>query len=132
MKSKSVDFCFAMSDVSYRFEMDRISACLLTVHALIHLHNDTLHAGPLSRIWEYVTERFMGKIAQSITSRQYPFSQLAKTVKKMEQVKMVVFKYGLEKKLYFAKERRGWSKITQQEKAYPEISKLALLLMDKI
>jgi hypothetical protein len=116
----------------YRFEMDRISACPPTVHALIHLHNDTLHAGPLSWIWEYVMERFMGKIVWSITSRQYPFSQLAETVKKMEQVKMVTFKYGLEKELYFGKERCDWSKITQQEKAYPEIGKSALLLMDEI
>ena len=103
--------------------MDRISACPLTVHALIHLHNDTLHAGPLSRIWEYVTERFMGKIAQSVTSCQYPFSQLSKTVKKMEQVKMVAFRFGKEKELYFGRERRDWSKITQQEKVYPGISK---------
>ena len=96
--------------------MDKISACPLIVHALIHLHNDTLHAGPTSWIWEYVTERFMGKIAWSVTSPQYPFSQLAKTVKKMEQVKMVAFNFGKEKELHFGKERQDWSKITQQEK----------------
>jgi hypothetical protein len=64
----------------------------------------------------------MGKIARSVTSRQYPFSQLSETVKKMEQMKIVAFKYGLEKELHFGKERRDWSIATQQEKAFPEIS----------
>jgi hypothetical protein len=64
----------------------------------------------------------MGKIAWSVTSRQYPFSQLSETVKKMEQVKMVAFKYGLEKELYFGKERRDWSKISRHEMMVPEIS----------
>lgn len=103
--------------------MDRISTCPLTIHAIIHLVSSTRHAGPLSRIWEYVTERLMGKIARSVTSRQYPFSQLSETVKKWEQMKILAIKYGLEKDLFLADERRDWSVEGQQETMIPEISK---------
>ncbi|KIM19970.1 hypothetical protein M408DRAFT_311094 [Serendipita vermifera MAFF 305830] len=111
----------------YRYEMDRISTCPLTIHAIIHLVSSTRHAGPLSRIWEYVTERFMGKIARSVTSRQYPFSQLSETVKKWEQVKVVAIRYGLEKELFLADERRNWSILGKQETMIPEINDTTVL-----
>ena len=90
-----------------------MSACPLTVHALVTFTTTHFMLVHSLRFGKYVTERFMGKIAQSVTSCQYPFSQLAKTVKKMEQVKMVASKFGKEKELYFGKERQDWSKITQ-------------------
>lgn len=102
--------------------MGRISTCPLTIHALIHLAGTTRHAGPLSRIWEYVTERFMGKIARNVTSRQYPFSQIAESVKKQEQLKTIAIKFGLEEELFQANERRDWSVLGQQETMALEIS----------
>lgn len=86
--------------------MDRILACPLNVHAMIHIANDTRHAGPLLCIWEYVTKRFMGQISRGIRSRRYPFAQLSENVKKREQMKLVIAKYGLENELAFRAERR--------------------------
>lgn len=106
----------------YRYDMERISACPLTAHAMIHLASDTRHAGPLSRIWEYVTERFMGRIARSVTSRQYPFSQLAETIKRTEQIKVVALRYGLEDQLKLERTRRDWSRLGAQETMLLEIS----------
>jgi hypothetical protein len=107
----------------YRYKIGRISTCPLTMHAIIHLVSSTRHAGPLSCIWEYITERFMGKIARSIKSRQYPFSQLAETVKKGEQIKVLAIKYGLEKELFLTDKRCNWSVEGKQERMIPEISK---------
>lgn len=106
--------------------MGRISTCPLTIHAIIHLISSTRHAGPLSRIWEFVTERYMGKIARSVTSRQYPFSQLAETIKKQEQIKTVAIKLGLEEELFLTNNRRDWSVLGSQESMILEISKYGL------
>ena len=103
--------------------MGRISACPLTIHALVHIAKSTRHCGPLSRIWEFVTERFMGKVARHVTSRQYPFSQIAETIKKGEQLKIVAMKFGLEEKLFQTDRRRDWSVLLSQEWMIPEISK---------
>jgi hypothetical protein len=80
----------------YQYEYSHLSACPLTIHALIHIPNDTRNAGPLSHIWEFSTERIMGLIAQSVTNKQCPFSRLSKNVKKMEQIKLTTMKYGVE------------------------------------
>jgi hypothetical protein len=82
---------------------------------MIHIKSCTANAGPLTRIWEYVTERFMGRIARSVTSRRYPFSQLSATLKRTEQMKLVAMKYDLERELNFGSERRNWSKLSSQE-----------------
>lgn len=107
--------------------MGRLSTCPLTIHALIHVAQATRDAGPLSRIWEYVTERFMGKIARNVTSRQYPFSQIAESVKKQEQLKTVAMKFGLEEELFQADRRRNWSVLGGQERMVLEISQYLFL-----
>jgi hypothetical protein len=114
----------------YRYQYTRLSACPLTIHALIHIPNDTRNAGPLSRIWEFSTERIMGLVARSVTNKQYPFSQLSKSVKKMEQIKLTAMKYGVEGQLNLQKPRRDWSKLGAQEEMMLQISKYRLLLTD--
>jgi len=107
----------------YRYDYDRLSACPLTIHALIHIPNDTRNAGPLSRIWEFVTERVMGLIARSVKSKRFPFSQLARGAKKMEQIKMVAMKYQLEDELNLRRKRRDWSVLGADEEMLLHISK---------
>jgi len=107
----------------YRYDEDRLPACPLTIHAFIHIPNDTRNAGPLSRIWEFVTERIMGLIGRSIKSKRYPFSQLAKSMKKMEQLKLVAMKYELWDFLKLDNRRRNWDKLQGDEIMYPDISK---------
>lgn len=109
----------------YRYDYDRLSACPLTIHALIHIPNDTLNAGPLSRIWEFVSERIMGLIARSVTSKRFPFSQLSRNVKK---IKMVAIKYGVEDQLHLHRNRRDWSVLGAHEEMLLHISKSSYLL----
>jgi hypothetical protein len=57
----------------------------------------------------------MGLIARSVTSKRFPFSQLSKNVKKMEQIKMVAMKYGVENQLHLHRNRRDWSVLGAHE-----------------
>ncbi|PVF91126.1 hypothetical protein CPB86DRAFT_720040 [Serendipita vermifera] len=107
----------------YRFTASRLSACPLTIHALIHIAHDTRNAGPLSRLWEFVTERTMGTIARSVKSRRLPFSQLAETVKVREQMKTIAIRYNLPRELSIKRTRRDWSSLSGTECMFPEINK---------
>jgi hypothetical protein len=64
----------------------------------------------------------MGLIARSVTNKQYPFSQLSKNVKKMEQIKLTAMKYGVEDELNLRRPRRDWSRLGAQEQMMHHIS----------
>ena len=52
----------------------------LAMHEMDHLPDDILDCGPPPALWEFVTEWSMGEVTCSVTSQQYPFTQLAKTL----------------------------------------------------
>lgn len=64
----------------------------------------------------------MGKIARSVTNKQFPFSQLSNMVKQIEQVKMVALKSGLEDELTFNDPPRDWSQLGGREMMFWGIS----------
>jgi hypothetical protein len=113
----------------YRYEPSRVTTCPLTIHALLHIASDTRHAGPLSRIWEFATERSMGVIARSVKSKRLPFAQLAETVKMREQLKAVGIRYNLIRELSLRKPRRNWKELTSKETMLREISRPTLPLV---
>lgn len=95
----------------------------LTGHALDHLPDDIVNTGPPTALWEFVTERSMGEVARSVTSRMYPFAQLANTLMQREQLKVMRMKYpDLREELDYAGERRDWNRVSIAEKYFPEIS----------
>ena len=52
----------------------RFCTMTLALHEMDHLPDDILNCGPPTALWEFVTERSMGDVVQSVTSRSYPFS----------------------------------------------------------
>lgn len=64
----------------------------------------------------------MGLIARSVTNKQYPFSQLSKNVKKMEQIKLLAMVYGVESELNLSRKRRDWSLLGAHEEMRERIS----------
>ena len=97
----------------------------LTGHTLDHLPDDILNTGPPTALWEFVTERSMGKVARSVTSRTYPFSQLANTLLQREQLKAIWMMYpDMSNKLDFSRQCRDWNDVSHAETYFPEISEL--------
>lgn len=95
----------------------------LAGHALDHLPDDIHNAGPPPALWEFVTERSMGEVARSVTSRMYPFAQLANTLMQREQLKVVQMRYpDLKQDLDYSGDRRAWNEVSRAEKYFPEIS----------
>ncbi|KAG8695234.1 hypothetical protein FRC08_007954 [Ceratobasidium sp. 394] len=46
----------------YRYDHDRLPACVLTIHALLHIPHYIRQTGPPSATWSFVMERFYGHV----------------------------------------------------------------------
>ena len=106
----------------------RLCVMPLAGHALDHLCDDILNAGPPPALWEFVTERSMGEVARSVTSRVYPFSQLANTLIQREQIKIIRMKYpDMDGELDYSEQRRDWNEVSRAEKYFPQINDRVVL-----
>ena len=107
------------------FQHDPQRLCVMTLagHALDHLPDDIRKTGPPPALWEFVTERSMGEVARSVTSRTHPFSQLAKTLLQREQLKVVRMKYpDMSNELDYSVGRRDWNDVSRAESYFPQIN----------
>ena len=112
----------------YQHDPKRLSVMTLTSHALDHLPDDILNTGPPPAMWEFVTEWSMGKVAWSMTSCTYPFSQLTNTLLQHEQLKVMHMKYpNMKHGLDFSRECCNWHVISKAEKCFPKINTQVLL-----
>ena len=94
----------------------------LAMHQMDHLPDDILDCGPPPALWEFVTERSMGEVTHSITSRQYPFAQLAMTLMRQEQLKVLRMRYhDMKDDLDYSDPPCDWNTTTQAEKFFPDI-----------
>ncbi|KAF6758291.1 hypothetical protein DFP72DRAFT_807899 [Ephemerocybe angulata] len=62
--------------IYYQDKADRLSACPVTVHALLHIAEGIIMLGPVWVYWAFAMERFCGRIGRVIRSRRFPFSNL--------------------------------------------------------
>jgi hypothetical protein len=71
----------------------------LTIHALLHIPDDILNAGPMWCYWNYVTERFVGYLVRSSKSRQNPYASFARRLREIAQNNVIKLKYNLHDEL---------------------------------
>ena len=94
----------------------------LAMHEMDHIPEDILNCGPPPALWEFVTERSMGEVARSVTSRRFPFLQLARTLIQREQIKVLQMRYHkMSDSLDYSVPERDWNTISCAEKLIPEV-----------
>ncbi|THU93069.1 hypothetical protein K435DRAFT_670956 [Dendrothele bispora CBS 962.96] len=64
----------------YQYNPERLPACPLTVHALLHIAPSIEASGPVWCYWAFPMERYCGTIQPAIRSRRFPFASLARHV----------------------------------------------------
>ncbi|KAG9074683.1 hypothetical protein FS749_013732 [Ceratobasidium sp. UAMH 11750] len=79
----------------YQYDYDRLRACPLTIHALLHLPHYIRQTGPLCGSWAFVMERFCGHLLPAVKNRYQPYQHLDNYVLRRAQMQMVCHKYGL-------------------------------------
>ena len=63
--------------IYYQFKSVCLSACPLTLHALLHIPNNIRNNGPPCMNWTFVMEHWCGSLLPVIKSRKKPFTSLA-------------------------------------------------------
>ncbi|THU92539.1 hypothetical protein K435DRAFT_820462 [Dendrothele bispora CBS 962.96] len=55
-------------------DAERISACPVTLHALLHIADSIDDCGPVWAYWTFATERYCGYLSPKFKSRRYPWA----------------------------------------------------------
>ncbi|KAB5591318.1 hypothetical protein CTheo_5234 [Ceratobasidium theobromae] len=113
----------------YQYSADRISACTLTIHALLHLPYYLRKTGPLWASWAFVMERFCGHLLPAVKNRIRPYDHLDNYVQRRAQMRVVSLVHNLPElsRSHAAKRRTANGiEISTREVAYPEFPDIVL------
>ncbi|QRV98713.1 Transposase family Tnp2 protein [Ceratobasidium sp. AG-Ba] len=83
----------------YRKQRNRLRACSLPIHALLHIADDIEAMGPMWCYWSFAMERFNGSLARATKSRRFPYSALDRRVLEIAQLGQIKLIYGLTDEL---------------------------------
>ncbi|QRV93204.1 hypothetical protein RhiJN_21257 [Ceratobasidium sp. AG-Ba] len=79
----------------YQYEESRLSACPLTIHALLHIPFYIRHIAPVWASWTFVMERFCGYLILAVTNRVDPFPCIDNFAEQRAQLRAVSQIYSI-------------------------------------
>lgn len=85
--------------IYYQHDPERISACPLTVHALLHIADSIKAVGPVWSYWEFPMERYCGTLQPAIRSRRFPYASLDRFVLESAQLTQIKAVYNCAEEL---------------------------------
>ncbi|KAJ3525650.1 hypothetical protein NMY22_g10485 [Coprinellus aureogranulatus] len=83
----------------YQYKDERISACPLTIHALLHIADGIEFMGPVWVYWAFGMERYCGKLARMIKSRRFPFANLDNQVLTQSQLQCIASHHNIHQEI---------------------------------
>src|ERR1700690_2046901 len=83
----------------YQFREDRLSACPLTVHGLLHVADNIRFCGPVWTTWTFQMERYCGYLQLGIRSKTHPWVNLAKRILHAAYLNQLGARYDLDEEL---------------------------------
>ncbi|PPR05927.1 hypothetical protein CVT24_006665, partial [Panaeolus cyanescens] len=86
-------------ELYYEKDPARLSACPLTIHALLHIADGIRACGPVWAYWAYPMERHCNTLLPAIRSRRHPFAAIAAFVTAMAHLHQIRLKYNAIKSL---------------------------------
>ncbi|KAI0749180.1 hypothetical protein C8Q80DRAFT_1311190 [Daedaleopsis nitida] len=83
----------------YQHDPKRLSVCPLTIHALLHIADSIVEAGPVWTCWAFPMERYCGSLQGAIKSRRYPYASLNRYVLDRARLTQIKLRYDLAETL---------------------------------
>ncbi|KAF8955921.1 hypothetical protein BDZ97DRAFT_1854368 [Flammula alnicola] len=96
--------------IYYQHSPDRVSpvsACPLTVHALLHIADGIEAMGPVWAYWAFPMERFCGHLLRCIKSRRHPFANIDSYVTAVAQLDQIKNRYNVHDQLALLPPKEG-------------------------
>ncbi|KAJ2924111.1 hypothetical protein H1R20_g12985, partial [Candolleomyces eurysporus] len=94
----------------YQHNLDRVSACPVTIHALLHIADGIEAMGPVWAYWAFPIERFCGKLGRTIKSRRNPYKNLDNRLLLLVQMTQLKNTYHLEDQLRLGPPKQEFGK----------------------
>ena len=66
--------------IYYQYAPERLSACPVTIHALLHIADSIVAMGPVWCYWAFPMERYCGKLQPALRSHRFPYAALDRYV----------------------------------------------------
>lgn len=85
--------------IYYQHDPQRLSACPLTIHALLHIAESIRFSGPVWASWAFPMERYCGSLLPAIKNRRYPYACLDRHVLDKARLTHIKLLYGLTTQL---------------------------------
>lgn len=80
----------------YQNNPARLSTCVVTVHALLHIADSIVAMGPVGAYWSFVMERFCSSLRPAIRSRKYPYTSIDHYVTDAAKINQVRLAHDLD------------------------------------
>ncbi|KAJ7621835.1 hypothetical protein B0H17DRAFT_1290387 [Mycena rosella] len=105
----------------YQYREDRLRACPLVVHGLLHVVSDIRFCGPSWTTWTFYMERYCGFLKAGLRSRRFPWANLNNRVLNYAYLEQIGSRYDLTDELeIFGRRSRGPSQSEKVYADYPE------------
>ncbi|QRV85581.1 Transposase family tnp2 [Ceratobasidium sp. AG-Ba] len=89
----------------YREKSDRLRACTLPIHALLHIADDIRNMGPVWAYWAFPMERFNGSLAHANLNCRFVWASLDRHLLEVTQLSQIKLIFGLKDALSLEEER---------------------------
>ena len=93
----------AIYRIYYQYDAQRLQTCPVNVHYLLHVADSIQYIGPVWCYWAFPMERYCSFIGASVKSRRFPYTNLARRIRDVAQLRVIRDLYGLHGSLGFNK-----------------------------
>ena len=92
----------------YKYSSQRLSACRISFHYLLHVTDCIKYCGPCWSYWQFPMERFCGMLLPLVKSKINPYSNLANNITMLEQFFHLPY-FNISKSIFHTKKEKEWS-----------------------
>ena len=85
----------------YQHNISRLSACPLTIHALLHVGSSIRANGPVWTNWAFPMERYCGDVVRHVRNRRYLYIGINNYATSSAQLAQLKLRYDLDEELSF-------------------------------
>ena len=87
--------CSFVIRIYYQYKPDRLPACPVTIHALLHIADGIRVMGPVWAYWAFPMERFCGVLQRAIRSRRFPYASVGRFIFERAQLDQIANLYNI-------------------------------------
>ncbi|KAH9922140.1 hypothetical protein B0H21DRAFT_841828 [Amylocystis lapponica] len=125
-----IDWVKEYERMYYQYSPARLSACPVTIHALLHIADGIEAAGPVWASWAFPMERYCARLQPALRSRRFPDASLSRYVVSAAQLQQIKLMYDLTEELALTPHHAGVARLTVPE--YPTCALLAPRRVEEI